>query len=337
MIARAPADYRVGFRPLRLLAGGHRQTLAGYALRRHLRWPHPAEDLLVEAGSGVRLLARATWQPAAATRPTLVLVHGLGGHAERGYMVSAGSLALARGWNVVRMNMRGAGPAEPLCPLLYHAGLDADVLAVLAACAERTPRLALLGFSLGANLAALAVARNPGRLPGGLLGAAAISAPLDLAACVAALGRPGNRLYELYYVRQLRRDYARLQRRRPDLYAAGREHGLATVRAYDETITAPYGGFRDADDYYARSSAGPLLASAERPLLILTALDDPMIPAETVQALTLPANGRVRLELTPSGGHLGFVARSRSPGWFWAADRALDFLDDLATLRPPAP
>lgn len=325
----ARPDYRAGFRPSRWLVGGHRQTLAGYALRRGLRWPHSAEDLVVDAGDGVRLLARATWQARAAARPTLVLVHGLGGSSERGYMVSAGCLALARGWNVVRMNMRGAGASEPLCPRLYHAGLDGDVLAVLAACAERTPRLALLGFSLGANLAALAVARNPGRLPDGLLGAVAVSPPLDLAACVAALDRPGNRLYQVYYVRQLRRDYRRLQRRSPDLYARGREAGLATVREYDEVITARYGGFRDADDYYARSSAGPLLAAAERPLLVIAALDDPMIPADAIGRVALPATGRVRRELMPTGGHLGFVARSQAPGAFWAAERALDYLDEL--------
>jgi len=49
------------FAPVRWTAGGHRQTLLGYWVRRHLRWQAPAEDLVVEAGEDVRLLARVTW------------------------------------------------------------------------------------------------------------------------------------------------------------------------------------------------------------------------------------------------------------------------------------
>jgi len=52
-----------GFRSPVWLAGGHRQTLLGYCLRRSLRFSLPSEDLVVEAGEGVQLLLRASWQP----------------------------------------------------------------------------------------------------------------------------------------------------------------------------------------------------------------------------------------------------------------------------------
>ena len=323
-------DYRVGFRPPQFLAGGHRQTLAGFLMRRRLRWPFPFEDVVIDAGEGVRLVARATWQERPAERPSLVLVHGLGGSSESSYAVSAGRLAFSLGWNVLRMNMRGSGASEPLCPLLYNAGLDTDVVAVVSAVAERTPRVALLGFSLGANLAVLAAARSASRLPAGLIGVVVVSPPLDLAAGVAALERRGNRLYQRYYVRQLQRDYRARQQRRPDLFAPGRERGVRTVREFDEKITAPHGGFRDADDYYTRSSSGPWLARVEQPTLVLSAADDPMIPIDSVMRFLPSANGRVRHEVLSTGGHVGFVARSRAPGFFWAADRALAFLNELA-------
>ena len=112
------------------MRGGHLQTLLGYWARRHLRWTLPAEDLVVDLDGGVRLLLRASWQQAREARPTLVLVHGLGGDDRSTYSVATGSVAWGLGWNVVRMNMRGAGESEAVCARLYHAGVDTDLVAV---------------------------------------------------------------------------------------------------------------------------------------------------------------------------------------------------------------
>ena len=315
------------FAPARATAGGHRQTLLGYWFRRHLRWEGPAEDLVVEAGEDVRLLARVTWQEGRRdARPVLVVVHGLGGCDAAGYAVATGRLALARGWHVARMNMRGAGDAEALCPRLYNAGLDGDLLAVLAALAPHAPALAVVGFSLGANLALLALARGGDRLPPGLAAVAAVSPPLDLAACADALERPANRLYQSYFVRNLKAAYRRRQRLRPDLYQPGRERGIRTIREYDDVITAPYGGYASAEEYYAASSAGPRLGALTRPALVLAALDDPMVPADSVARWPLPPSGLVQREMTSTGGHVGFAAPTSAPGHFWAAERALAFV-----------
>jgi predicted alpha/beta-fold hydrolase len=322
------------FAPARATAGGHRQTLLGYWFRRHLRWEGPAEDLVVDAGDDVRLLARVTWQEGRRdARPALVVIHGLGGCDAAGYAVATGRLARQRGWHVARMNMRGAGDAEALCPRLYNAGLDGDLLAVLAALAPHTPVLAVVGFSLGANLALLALARGGDRLPEGLAAVAAVSPPLDLAACADALERPANRLYQSYFVRNLKAAYRRRQRLRPDLYERGRERGIRTIREYDEVITAPYGGYASAEAYYTASSAGPRLGALTRPALVLAALDDPMVPGESVTRWPLPPSGLVQREMTSSGGHVGFVAPTAAPGRFWAAERVLAFVAGAAAGR----
>jgi predicted alpha/beta-fold hydrolase len=317
------------FHPLSFLRGGHLQTLLGYWSRRRLRWTLAAEDMVVDAAGGVRLLVRASWQSERETRPTLVLVHGLGGSDRSTYSIATGSLAWGLGWNVVRMNMRGAGDSETLCARLYHAGVDIDLLAVLEAVGARTPRLAPVGFSLGANLVLLTLGRQAARIPAGVFAAAAVSPPLDLSACADALGRAGGRVYERHYVRDLQRAYRRRQALVPELYASGRERGLRSIRDYDDAITAHYGGFRDAADYYARSSAGPQLVRIERPTLILAAADDPMIPSESVARWPLPSSGLVRREISPTGGHVGFVAPTSAPGRFWAAERVMAFLEEF--------
>lgn len=316
------------FRPHFLVAGGHRQTLLGYWRRRRIEWGLPVEDVVVDA-DGVRLLLRASWQPAPReARPAVVLLHGLGGWDGAKYVLAAGQLAFSRGWHVVRMNLRGAGDGMSLSPVLYNAGLDADLAAVLEAVARQSPRLAVLGFSLGANLSLLLLSRRSERLPPGFVGAVGVSPPLDLAACAAALERSSNRLYQVYFMKNLRRAYRERQAARPDLFKSGLEQGVRTVREYDERITAPYGGYRDAAEYYARSSAGPRLAAIRHPALILAAWDDPMIPGESVARW--PLSPFVTREMLPTGGHVGFVARSAAPGGFWAAERALDFLEERA-------
>lgn len=321
------------FRPCRLLAGGHRQTVVGYFSRRWLRWTRPTEDLVVDAGDDVRLLVRVSWQPAAEASPTVVLVHGLGGCDQSSYGIATGELAWQAGWNVARMNMRGAGDGEALCGRLYNAGQDTDLVAVLHTLARRAPWLAPVGFSLGANLVLLALGRSAARLPAGAFAAAAVSPPADLAACARSLERPPNRVYLSHYVKRLCTTYRERQQRLPELYAIGREAGARTIWEFDEQVTAPYGGFRGAEDYYAKSSSGPWLLHIDRPTLILAAQDDPMIPADAVARWPLPESGIVRREMTRTGGHVGFVAPTRAAGRFWAGERVMDFLQEAWAAR----
>ena len=310
------------FRPWPGTSGGQLQTFLGYWLRRHLRWRLPAEDLVVPSVPGVRLLCRATWQPGPRrARPALVIAHGLGGSSEASYAVSLGQAAWEAGWHVLRMNLRGAGASLELCPRLYNAGLSEDVLAVARAAAGHSARVVLVGYSLSGNLVLLAASRDAAGLPGEVAGVAAVCAPVDLAACARRFDAPANTGYRAHFLAALKSQYRERQRRLPELYAAGLERGLRSIWQYDEVITARYGGFAGAEDYYARSSSGPHLARLARPALLLWAQDDPLVPVEAVSHWPLAPGALPQVERT--GGHVGFLGRSRARGWFWAADRVL--------------
>ena len=315
------------FQPPPWARGGHVQTLLGFWYRRRLRWTLPTEDLLADAGDGVQLLLRATWQPGdRAARPAVVLVHGLGGWDMASYGLATGTLAHAMGWHVVRMNMRGAGDSARVYAGLYNAGLDLDLVAALSVVAAHAPRVHVVGFSLGANLALLALGRSRHLVPQAVERAAAVSPPLDLAACVTSLERAPNHFYQRYFMRNLRIAYRYRQQLRPDLYAPGLERGPRSIRDWDQAITAPHGGYGSADEYYERSSSGRWLTSIGVPTLLLAAEDDPLIPAESVSKWPLPASGLVAREMLPTGGHVGFVAPTVAPGRFWAAERVMAFL-----------
>jgi predicted alpha/beta-fold hydrolase len=317
----------IPFEPLLGLSGGHRQTLAGHIARIRLEWRRRTKDILVDGPDEVRLLVRASWQSGPRKEaPALLLIHGLEGDDRSGYVLSMGELAYRSGYHVVRMNMRGCGDSLRICPRLYNAGLSTDLLAVVERLSSEVSRLAICGFSLGANLALLTLALHKETIPESVASVVAVSPALDLAAAADWIASPRNRLYQMYFLRKLKRSYRLRQSLRPELYAPNLERGRRSIRDYDDVIIAPYGGYEGAADYYARASAGPKLRLIDRATLVLAASDDPMIPIESITRW--PRVPTVRLEVSASGGHVGFVGKTIAPGKFWAAERALAFIDN---------
>ncbi len=328
------------FDPPWFARGGHVQTALGLFRRRNLAWTKPVEDLVVDSDPGIRILCRATYQPKErASSPAIILLHGLVSGDDAGYMLSMGLHAYAAGYHVIRMNMRGAGESKRICPRLYHAGLEKDLIAVARAVAREIPLIGLFGVSLGANHVLLALGRSKTVLPEAVRAGVALCPPLDLMTSTRVLHTFGNRLYMWHMLAGLKGAYAQIQKNSDGFYAAGEELTVRSVREFDERITAPHAGFLSADDYYTRSSSGPFVRDIDRPTLIVASDDDPIIPGDSVRQFAAPGNRNVVPD--PTGGHVGFTSPSRAPGDFWAADRALAFFDEhvkeARARRPEAP
>jgi predicted alpha/beta-fold hydrolase len=334
LISRRP------FEPHPLLRRGHAQTAAGWA------WPRPwrlkalrrartmDEYRLFEVEPGVRLLARCRWQGDRISSPTLILVHGLGGSDSSPYVAGTAELAHRAGMNVVRLNQRNCGGTEHLTPTLYHSGLSGDLRAVVAELLQRDrlSEVLICGFSMGGNL----VLKLAGELGEegwpGLLGVCAISPPVDLSDTARHIERPSNRLYQWRFVKDLKRMMARKKALYPKLYDLRNLERVRTVRQFDELYTAPHGGFSDAEDYYAKSSALPLLSKIRLPTLIVHARDDPLVPLAPSLSTEVSANPNV-LVVTPNrGGHVGFVSGEGKLGRFWAEAIVVKFCDALSSL-----
>jgi predicted alpha/beta-fold hydrolase len=311
----APTDEAPPFEPHPLIRGGHVQTIAGrYLLGGSARLPSTYHEITLPDGDRLSVLHAAPAVSRPGT-PAVLLVHGLAGCVRSPYVVRLAARLVRAGVQVVRMNLRNAGSGFPAASSLYHAGLTDDLRAVAEWMHARDPQapLGLAGFSLGANLVlklAAEAASDP--LPG-LDCVVAANPPLDLAACCEHLRRRSNRAYDRRFAVLLRRDLNRLHDALPHLGPAPLEP-IGGVLDFDVHITAPRHGFRDADDYYEQASAGPLLPRITVPGLVVHAEDDPFIPVEVFRRATFPPV--LALQLTPTGGHLGFV--SRAP---WDGDR----------------
>ncbi len=318
------------FTPRHGMANPHIQTIAGNFLRRDDP-PLPApEELIVQVEPAHQstaaneqpvhvpassLLCLCHWQPHPARTQslTVVLVHGLEGSADSGYVLGNTARLWAVGCNIVRMNMRSCGGSDALAPTIYHSGRSEDIASVVDALIHRhdASRIALAGYSMGANLV-LKYTGEHAHLPAALKAVIGVSPLMDLAPSSAALHHWTNRLYEQRFLRAMKRRLRRKALLFPELYQSLEQEGvyrrIRTMRDFDGEIVARFGGFRDADDYYEQVRSSRYAGSFRIPTLILHAADDPFIRTLPETRAALLANPSVQYVETDRGGHCAFLA-----------------------------
>jgi predicted alpha/beta-fold hydrolase len=268
--------------------------------------------------------------------PLLLVLHGLEGSARSHYVTGLLRHARAAGWRGVTLNFRSCGGEPNLLPRLYHSGETGDLDAVVRLLVEREPdvRIGVVGVSIGGNVLLKWLGELGADTPRQVVAAVGISVPFDLARCAAELDRGFARaVYTEHFLRTMRRKIMDKARQFPgcvDVEAARRSR---TFGEYDRVVTAPLHGFSDEHDYWTRSSSGPYLDRVRRPTLLISALDDPVVPAAGLpDRCTLPPD--VTAEFTARGGHAGFL---EGP-WPWRLDswaerRAVEFLASMVTTR----
>ena len=295
--------------------------------RRFPRLPLP-EARLFQVASDTRVLGHCHWQADRARHPLLLALHGLEGSSAAHYMQGLADKAFARGFNVIRLNQRNCGGTEELAAGLYHSGLthDADFVLREAAARDGIQRAVVAGYSLGGNLALKLAGDYGSAPPRELRGVCAVSPVLELDACVRALERWQNFIYQWNFVRGLK---ARMRRKHvcfPDRFPIDRLDRIRSVREFDEVYTAPHFGFGSAEDYYHRASAMRVIDRISVPALIITAEDDPFVPTDPFRDPTLTGNPNITLAVTKHGGHCGFLeAGSNGSDGYWAERRIVEF------------
>ncbi len=320
------------FRPPLWLRNAHLQTV--YASHKPRRWDYgwrSAEPVKISIGDEGELLGEMSWQPGpSAASPALFLLHGLEGSVNSGYMIGIGRKAYARGFHTLRVNLRNCGGTERLTPTLYCAALSRDVGSIARHLREKCglERVYAAGVSLGGSLLLKHLGEEGEKAAEWIRGAAVMSVPLDLAAGVAKMEQGWNVLYGRHFVRRLVETLRRKAEFFPGIADMERVGRIRSLREFDDVVTAPHFGFRDAEEYYRLSSAGPKLGGIAVPTLIVQAQDDPIVPFESYGQFDVEGNPKLRLLATARGGHAGFYAASADgdPDRYWAESRLVDFL-----------
>lgn len=315
------------FVPRRMFPGGHAQTIAGNFLPRKNLLP-PAEERLFDVEPGIQILCHCHWQAERRTALTVIVVHGLEGSVESGYMIGTGSKAWAEGMNVVRMNMRNCGDTEHLGPSLYNSSMSADVGVVVKTLIadEQLAAIALVGYSMGGNLVLKLLGEWGADTPRQVKAGVGVSPAMDLAASADALHDLANRVYEYRFLRSLGKRVRRKAALYPGLYDVNYLRGLRSIRDFDEQITARYCGFAGAQDYYERAAAANVIDRIAIPTLVLHSEDDPFIRVLPATRQKLENNPNITFVETATGGHCAFLAERNGYDGRWAERQTVRFI-----------
>jgi hypothetical protein len=296
------------------LPGGHAQTIFASLFppppvaRSRERWDTPDGDFIDVDFAG-----------AAAGAPLLVLFHGLEGGSDSHYARALSAAAGRSGLRVAMPHWRGCSGEVNRTPRAYHSGDSDEVDWILKKLSNPEPVYAV-GVSLGGNVLLKWLGERGAGARSIVRRAATVSAPIDIAAAGRALDRGLNRLlYTRMFLSTLKPKSLRKLEAFPGLYDASQVGGASTFRQFDDLVTAPLHGFRDADHYWAMASSAPHLAGIRVPTLVLNARNDPFLPEQDLLAATREVSADVLLEFPRSGGHVGFAHG-------WLPQRLLDFL-----------
>ena len=246
-----------------------------------------------------------------------MIIHGLEGSSDSGYIQSLSAELLPAGYAIHRFNMRSCGGTEHLSSTNYHAGQTSDALAVLRQIRQESPAapLFLVGFSLGGNVSLKLAGELAGDAVELLGGVCSVSTPIDLAACSDALEARRNFIYQNRFLVRLKDRIVRRHQAYPDQYDLGPLKDVRTIRQFDDVYTAKLFGFGTAANYFATQSSNQFLDAIRIPTLMIQAQDDPLIPFDVYSHPAIRANGNIRLIATDHGGHVGFIAKVQPRFW----------------------
>ena len=320
----------------RWLHGAHAQTVGARLLRRRGGAASERERLTTPDGDFLDLDWSVIHEAVPAAGPLVLVLHGLEGSATSKYALETYRQLAVRGVAAVGLNFRSCSGELNRGPRLYHSGETEDLRFVLGQLAQRNSGrpLGAIGFSLGGNvlLKFLGEEALAGRQTA-LVAAAAVSVPYDLAAGARYTETGLARAYVWRLLWSLRRKVRARARDLGDRMDVRAALAARTFRAFDDAATAPLHGFRDASDYYARSSSGQFLAHISVPTCVIQAQDDPFLPAEAIPMATIRENPVLEAAISETGGHVGFVTGTPWGPRFWAEARAATFV--ATRLRSP--
>lgn len=263
------------------------------------------------------------------SRRLLILSHGLEGDSHRVYVASAANHFHRLGYNILAWNCRSCSGEMNLTPKLYSHGQSEDLETVVdhALAEDRFDEVVLMGYSMGGNLTLKYLGTLGDRRPPQVRCGIAFSAPCFIEHSADSLDLRWNYVYRRKFLSSLYAKISAKERQFPGRVDVSRIKDVRRWRDFDRWFSAPVSGYDDLDAYYAYLSSGNYVAGTTAPVLIVNAVNDPIVP----RACTPHELGRthplITVETPARGGHVGFALRGRS--YNGMDKRAADYLAAL--------
>lgn len=271
-----------------------------------------------------------------AGQPFLVLFHGLEGSSNSHYARALMAHIAGLGWSGAVAHFRSCSGELNHAPRFYHSGDAEEIDWVLRglkiyADSRQARRFYAVGASLGGNglLRWLGESQHQADF---VDAACTVSAPHCLHAGGAAISHGFNRIYTQVFLRTMKPKCIEKLKQFPGLFDGEAIRRVRTLHEFDNVVTAPLHGFRDADDYWNRASAKHVLKDITVETLLINAQNDPFLPP---QFLPQSASSAVTFDYPMEGGHVGFAVGSMPGKIDWLPRRIVHFLEGANPLAAP--
>jgi predicted alpha/beta-fold hydrolase len=306
------------FSPPFYIRNAYVQTILG-SRRLHRRNANPvvatACPVRIPTPSGAILGGAYSPHPSGYPKGLVILIHGWEGSMDSTYVLTTSQYLFRKGFAVFRLNLRDHGDTHALNEGLFFATLLEEVHEAVLQIAQLLTGVPvfLVGFSLGGNFA-LRIARKCLQRPiPALRHIFSISPALDPGKATDCIDT--NPFILSYFLNKWRRSLSRKQTLFPEQYQLDDLLSISSLREMTAALLTRYSHYQDPNIYFANYTlTGDALCNIVIPTTILTAADDPIIPAADFRDLKL--NNITECIILEHGGHNGFLKGLFTGCWY---------------------
>ncbi len=259
----------------------------------------------------------------------VIAIHGLEGSSDSNYIHTITELLNKNNYDVYAFNMRGCSGEPNNLLSSYHSGKTEDLLAVInhIQATNNYKQLHIVGYSLGGNLTLKFMGEFANKMPVLVKSAVTVSVPCDLKGSTIAIARWDNILYLKGFLKTLKEKTLEKMARFPEANI-NKDKMLAAKNFldFDNLVTAPIHGFKNAEDYWKRSSSKQFIKDIKHPTLLITAKDDPFLTKSCMPIEEAKKHDYFTFLQTKYGGHIGFVQGFNIKKQRWCENQILRFI-----------
>lgn len=259
----------------------------------------------------------------------ILMIHGLEGSSQSKYVLAATAYLKKHNYDIIILNLRGCSGEINTKFKAYHSGETGDLSDVIVYIIKNYAysEISLMGFSLGGNIVLKYAGEQKENINPLIKKIIAVSPPCDLKGASEILSKKSNTIYMKRFLKTLLYK-ATLKAK---LFPEEKLNLNKLIKAknfadFDSLYTAPSFGFKDATDYWSKASCKPLLKNIKVSSYILSALDDPFLSKSCYPIKIAENHMYLNLELTRTGGHIGFIKSFKKKDKYWFEKKLLSQL-----------
>jgi hypothetical protein len=263
-------------------------------------------------------------------RRVIILLHGLEGSSNSQYMVGTALLGIANHFDVAAFHFRSCSGEMNINLPMYHSGFTQDLHCLIEQIESDYEEIFICGFSLGGNVVMKYISDRIYSLSKKIIACAGVSVPCDLEGGSVKLMEFQNRLYEKNFLQSLLSKVKKKSELFPDILDYNNIKKVKTLWDFDEYYTSCLHGFKDAKDYYQKSSSLPHLKNINLPTLMINAKDDSFLSDASYPTDLAIDHDFFHLMVPEYGGHVGFS--NFSDHAYWDEKQIINFFLQFSSL-----